>query len=44
MVIDIDIIMYNILATYNNSKECGSIGLEFLHLDYADVIFIIFIF
>lgn len=38
MAIDIDIIMYNIIATGNNYRECGSTGLEFSHRKYFDVI------
>lgn len=42
MVIDIDIIKYNILATHNSSRECGSTVLEFLHLEYFDITLITF--
>lgn len=31
MAMNIDIIMYNIIAIGNNYRKCGSMGLEFLH-------------
>lgn len=42
IVIDIDFIKYAILATGNNSRKFGSTGLEFLLLEYFDIILIIF--